>query len=73
MLSTLFALSIPLDPLIVLLNLKLTVLSHSQFKPLQQITTAEKQTIAKAWKSNNLVLNETKHRINQATVWFMPK
>lgn len=66
MLSILFAVSISLDPLITLLSLKLTILSHSQFKLLQQITMAAKQTIANVWKSQNRVLTETKYRINQA-------
>lgn len=68
MISTSFAVTIFPDPLIALLNLKQTTLSSNQFKLLLQITTATKQTIAKAWKSPTLVLTETKHRINQAII-----
>lgn len=51
------------DPSVALLNLKPANISHRQLKPLLQITTAAKQTIAKAWKSTALILAETQHRI----------
>ena len=65
-LSTLFKKTIKPDPSIALLNLKPTSISHTQFKLLLQITTAAKQTIAKAWKTPTLMISETKTRINQA-------
>lgn len=68
MISTLFAVTISPDPSIALLNLKPANLTRNQFKLLLQVTTAAKQTIAKAWKSPNLAISETKHRINQAMI-----
>lgn len=45
--------------------------THRQIKLLLQITTAAKQTIAKAWKTPTLTLAETKHRINQAMIYVI--
>ena len=59
-------LKIPPDPKLALLNLKPSNLLHAQFKLLTQLFTAAKQTIAKAWKTPNLSVTETKTRMNTA-------
>lgn len=58
-----------IDPATALLNLKPAELSHNQFRLLIQLTTAAKQTIAKAWKTQTLVVAEAKHRMNKALIF----
>ena len=58
--------SISLDPKSALLNLKPDNLTHIQFKLIRQLFTAAKQTLAKAWKSPNLSVNEVLSRTNKA-------
>lgn len=62
--SRMFELKLQPDPVIALLNLKPDCLTHNQFKLFTQLLTAAKQTIAKAWRSANLEIPETKHRLN---------
>ena len=59
---------ISLDPKTALLNLKPDNLSLTQFKLIIQLLTAAKQTLAKAWKSPNLPLNEVVNRMNNAMI-----
>ena len=53
---------------IALLNIKPVYISYTQFRLFLQITTAAKQTIAKAWKTNTLMISKAKNRINQAMI-----
>lgn len=64
--SVMFQTSVQPDPFAALLNLKPEYLSSSQFKLFVQLSTAAKQTIAKAWKSPLLPLAETKNRMHSA-------
>lgn len=64
MASKLFKKEIPLDPAMALLNLKPEFLTHSQFNLLVQLFTAAKQTLAKAWRSPDLVINKAVNRMN---------
>lgn len=57
------------DPATALLNLKLAELIHTQFQLLIHLTTIAKQTIAKVWKSQTLVVDEAKHRMNRALIF----
>lgn len=68
LLSKMFDGSTPEDPAVALLNLKPDTLTKSQFKLLMHLTTAAKQTIAKAWKSPCLVLPETIGRMNKTMI-----
>lgn len=61
--------TIPPYPATALLNLKPAELTHNQFRLLIQLTTAAKQTIAKAWKSQTLVVAEAKRRMNRALIF----
>lgn len=69
MASKALEITIPPDPATALLNLKPTILTHTQFQLFIQLSTAAKQTIAKAWKSQNLILAEAKHRMNRALLY----
>lgn len=69
MASKALEISIPPDPATALLNLKPSILTHTQFQLFIQLSTAAKQMIAKAWKSQNLILAEAKHRMNRALVY----
>lgn len=64
--SKMFQTPLTPDPFIALLNLKPDHLTFSQFKLFVQLSTAAKQTMAKAWKSPKLSLAETKNRMNSA-------
>lgn len=66
MASIALATSITPDPALALLNLKSPELTRTQFQLLIHINTAAKQTIAKAWKTQTLVVADAKHRINRA-------
>lgn len=57
-------------PATALLNLKPAELTHTQFQLLIQLSTVAKQIIAKAWKSQTLVVAEAKHRMNRALIIF---
>ena len=61
--------TIPMDPKIALLNFKPDGISHARFTLTRQLLTAAKQTIAKAWKSPNVNLNETINRMNTAMIY----
>ena len=61
--------TIPMDPKTALLNLKPVNVPHVHFTLTNQLLTAAKQTIAKAWKSPNLHLNEVINRMNVAMVY----
>lgn len=63
------ALEISILPAMGLLNLKPAALTHTQFQLLIKLTTAAKQTIAKAWKSPNLIVAEVKHRMLKALLF----
>ena len=60
---------IPLDLKTALLNLKPDNITHMHFKLLSQLFTAEKQTLAKAWKSPNLIVNEVKEIMNNSMTY----
>lgn len=51
-----------------LLNKKPPDVTDLQFKLLLQVTTAAKQTTAKAWKNSQLTVLETKNRVTRAMV-----
>ena len=55
-----------MDPKLALLNLKPHNLLHMQFNLIKQLLTAAKQTIAKAWRSPNLLMSEVVNRMNTA-------
>lgn len=57
------------DSATALLNLKPAELTHTQFQLLVQLTTAAKQIITKAWKSQTLVAAEAKRRMNRALIY----
>lgn len=57
------------DPALALLNLKPPGLTWTQFQLLVHLTTAAKQTIAKAWEPPTLVVAEAKHRMNKALIF----
>lgn len=66
--STLFQHPIEPDPAIALLNLIPSDFTRSQTRLLLQLTTAAKQTIARAWKTPKLSLAEAKNRVTQAMI-----
>lgn len=66
--STLFNCTLDPDPATAILNQKPLAVTSQQFKLLLQVTTAAKQTIAKAWKSPHLSIVETKNRITRAMI-----
>lgn len=69
MASKALEISISPDPALALLNLKPPELTRTQFQLLIHLITAAKQTIAKAWKTQSLVVAEAKHRINRALIF----
>lgn len=62
--SNLFDRIIPFDPAIALINLKPLNLTYVQFNLLVQLFTAAKQTLARAWKTSNLIINEVLIKMN---------
>lgn len=56
------------DPTVALLNNKPQNLTHFQYKLQLYVTTAAKQSIAKAWKSSTLCIVLVKHRVTQAMI-----
>lgn len=63
-----FGTTIQQDPSVALLNNKPRNITQLQFKLLLNVTTAAKQTIAKAWKSDKLCEVTVKQRITQAMI-----
>lgn len=68
MITTFIGNTIVPDPAIALLNKKPPDVTYLQFKLLLQVTTAAKQTIAKAWKTPHLTILEIKNRVTRAMV-----
>ena len=56
------------DPSLALLNHINGDYTRAQVRLLLQLTTAAKQTIAKAWKTPKLHITEVKHRVTQAMI-----
>ena len=56
------------DPATALLNLKPATLTNTRFQLLIHLSTAAKQTIAKAWKAKTLIVAEAKHRMNRSLI-----
>lgn len=67
-LSTMFETTLQPDPLVALLNNKPRNITQRQFKLLLYVTTAAKQSIAKAWKTNKLCDISVKQRVTQAMI-----
>lgn len=62
--SKMLGISITPDPAMALINRKPEFLTHNQFKLLIQLFTAAKQTLAKAWRSPSLIVEEVVNRMN---------
>lgn len=56
------------DPTLVLRNKIPPKITTTQFKFLPQVLTAEKQTLARAWKKPNQIINLTKNRTIQTMI-----
>lgn len=67
-LSTMFNATLPSDQTVALLNSKPQALTHCQFKLLLFVTTAGKQSIAKAWNLTSLSILSVKQRVTQAMI-----
>lgn len=67
-LSNIFKITLPPNPTTALLNSKQHALSHRQFKLMLFVTTAVKQTIANAWKSDSLYILSDKNRVTQSMI-----
>lgn len=69
MASKALEISILPDPAVALLNLKPIMLNRHKFQLLINLTTAAKQTIAKAWNLATLIVAEAKHRMHKTLIY----